>query len=320
MVQAHQSETLSGDRGASPDAARSRENALLRSQLRSTPGFYRLAWGRFKRNKVAVVALAITLFIVIFSLSAGLVSEYITGHDYARNNLRNRLAGPFTDNHALGTDPNGRDLLTRIAYGGRVSLRVAFLAAAATLTIGCTAGAVAGYFGGKIDSILMRLVDVLICLPGLAILLLISTIFTPGPDGLALIIASYGWTGIARLVRGEVLSLRNRDYIEAARVVGAPDRRIIFRHIFPNVMPIVIVWTSLALPGLILAEAALSFLGFGVPIPIPSWGNMLDEGAGHYAQSWWNVFLPGFMIYITVLAINLAGIGLRDAFDPRITD
>jgi peptide/nickel transport system permease protein len=158
----------------------------------------------------------------------------------------------------------------------------------------------------------------LLSLPGLAILLLVSTIYTPGPDGLALVIAVISWTGIARLIRGEVLSLRNRDFIDAARIIGASDARIIVRHIFPNVIPIIVVWISLAIPGLILTEAALSFLGFGVQIPTPSWGNMLEEASGFFTQSWWNVFLPGFLIYITVLAVNLVGIGLRDALDPRL--
>jgi peptide/nickel transport system permease protein len=316
---AHRHATLSADRDSTPvDAASAREAALLRNELRSTPGFYSRAWSRFRQNHVAVAGLIVTIAIVLFVLSAGLISEYVTGYDYAKGNLRNKLQGPFTGDHILGTDPNGRDLLTRVAYGGRISLRVAALAAVAILIIGGTVGSVAGYFGGWIDNLLMRLVDVLLSLPGLAVLLLVSTIYTPGPDGLALVIALISWTGIARLIRGEVLSLRNRDFIDAARVIGVSDFRIILRHIFPNVIPIIVVWISLAIPGLILTEAALSFLGFGVQIPTPSWGNMLEVASGFFTQSWWNVFLPGFMIYITVLSINLVGIGLRDALDPRL--
>jgi peptide/nickel transport system permease protein len=255
---------------------------------------------------------------VLFTLLAGVISTHITGYDYAKGDLRNQLRGPLTKDHILGTDPNGRDLLTRAAYGGRISLRVAGLAAITILLIGGTVGSVAGYFGGWIDSILMRLVDILLSLPGLAVLLLVSTIYTPGPNGLAIVIALISWTGIARLIRGEVLSLRNRDYIDAARVIGVSDGRIIFRHIMPNVIPIIVVWISLAIPGLILTEAALSFLGFGVQIPIPSWGNMLELASGFYTKSWWNVFFPGLLIYITVLSVNLVGIGLRDALDPRL--
>ncbi len=296
------------------------QGALLRNELRATPGFYTRAWRRFRRNEVAVVALGVTAAIVVFVLAAGLISEFVTGYDYARGDLRNKLRGPFVEDHILGTDANGRDLLTRLAYGGRVSLRVAGLATVAILAIGGSVGSVAGFFGGFIDAVLMRLVDVLLSLPGLAILLLISTIFTPGPNGLALVLAALGWTGIARLVRGEVLSLRERDFVDAARVIGASNGRIIFRHIIPNVIPTIVVWISLAIPGLILTEAALSFLGFGVQIPTPSWGNMLQDATAFYSRSWWNVFLPGLAIYITVLAINLVGNGLRDALDPRLND
>jgi peptide/nickel transport system permease protein len=316
---AQRTEAISHDadaRVSSREAARKSE--LLRNEVRASRGFYVRAWYRFRQNHVALAGLVITLAILVFVLSAGLISEHISGVSYAKGNLRNKLQGPLSPNHFLGTDANGRDLLTRLAYGGRISLRVAGLAALAILVIGSAVGSVAGYFGGWIDNLLMRLVDVLLSLPSLAVLLLVSTIYTPGPDGLAIVIALISWTGIARLIRGEVLSLRNRDFVEAARIVGASDARIITRHILPNVVPVIVVWISLAIPGLILTEAALSFLGFGVQIPTPSWGNMLEDASGFFTQSWWNVFIPGFFIYITVLAINLVGIGLRDALDPRL--
>lgn len=297
-----------------------RENALNRNIVTQAPGLARRAWRQFRRNKVSVVALGLVIAIVLFTLSANLISQYVTGYDFAEGDLRGTFQDPFTDDHILGTDPNGRDLLTRVAFGGRISLQVATLAALSILVIGGTAGAVAGYFGGRIDSALMRLVDVILCLPGLAVLLLVSTIFRPGPVALSFVIAVISWPTISRLVRGEVLTLRERDFVDAARVIGASDGRIIFRHIFPNVVPIIVVWISLAIPGLILTEAALSFLGFGVQIPIPSWGNMLQDATAFYTRSWWNVFLPGFAIYITVLSINLVGNGLRDALDPRLND
>ena len=167
---------------------------------------------------------------------------------------------------------------------------------------------------------MLRLVDVLLCLPGLSILILVSALYRPGWVGLALLLAVTSWTGIARLVRGEVLSYRSRDFVDAARVMGASNARIIFRHIIPNVVPVMIIWISLAIPGLILTEAALSFLGFGVRIPTPSWGNMLQEAAPFFTLSWTNIFIPGMAIYITVLAISLIGNGLRDAFDPRLNE
>ena len=166
----------------------------------------------------------------------------------------------------------------------------------------------------------MRFVDVIISIPTIALLLLISVWWRPGPLGLAIIIALLGWTGLARLIRGEVLSLKNRDFVDAARVLGAPNRTIISRHIFPNVISIVIVWASLALPSLIIYEATLSYLGFGVRIPTPSWGNMLDEAYQFIQLNWSYAFLPGFAIFITALAFNLLGIGLRDALDPRLNN
>jgi peptide/nickel transport system permease protein len=297
-----------------------RQRAQLRGQLTKTEGFYQRALRRFRKNHVSMVALFVTIVIVAFALSAGLISEYVTGVSYAEGDLRNKLAGPLIEDHPLGTDANGRDLLTRLAYGGRISLLVATLATLAILLIGGAVGATAGFFGGWIDSALMRFVDVMLSLPEWAILLLISAIYTPGPVGLAFILALTGWTGIARIIRGEVLSLRNRDYVDAARVLGATNGRLILRHIVPNVIPILVVWISLAVPSVILTEAALSFLGFGVQIPTPSWGNMLQDATAFYTRSAWNVFLPGFAIFLTVLSINLVGNGLRDALDPRLND
>ncbi|MBA2277086.1 MAG: ABC transporter permease [Chloroflexia bacterium] len=310
-----------GESIGQPRSERTQETAAAdqRGRLRSTPGFYRRAWRRLRRDKVAMVSLGICVFILLFAFGAPVVSQ-ITGHSYERGDLRSNLLAPGSDSYLLGTDASGRDILTRLAYGGRISLMVAWLSALVALAVGGTVGSVAGYYGGFIDSVLMRFVDMIIAIPGITLLLLLSTLWRPGPVGLALVIASLGWTGIARLVRGEVLSLKNRDYVDAARVVGASNSRIIFRHIFPNVLSLIIVWISLAIPGLIIAEASLSYLGFGVRIPIPSWGNMLDEAKEFYRASWTYVFIPGLAIYITALAFNLLGNGLRDALDPRLND
>lgn len=318
MVQ--RTETLIAE--AEPVAGPRTRSGLERTgvgKVPSSPGFYRRSWRKYRRNKVAMAGLAVMLTIVAFVLGADLVSE-ATGFTYQKGNLRNSLAPPFSEDHLLGTDVNGRDVLTRLAYGGRSSLMVAGLAAIATLFIGGTIGAVAGYFGGIVDSVLMRCVDVLLCLPGLSILILVSTLYQPGPIGLALVLAALSWAGIARLVRGEVLSLRSRDYVEAARVLGASNGRVIFKHIMPNVLPVMIVWISLVIPGIILLEAALSFLGFGITVPTPSWGNMLESAKDYYTKSWTAVFIPGLMIYVTALSIYLVGNGLRDALDPRLND
>jgi peptide/nickel transport system permease protein len=266
---------------------------------------------------VAVSALVVAGMIVIFAFAAPLVS-WFTGYTYTEQDLMNQLLGPGEQGHILGTDGSGRDILTRLAYGGRVSMTVAVLALISAFTIGATVGSVAGFYGGWVDSALMRFVDIVISIPGITVLLLLSVWFRPGPVGLAFVIAALAWTGISRLIRGEVLSLKNRDYIDAARVIGASNTRIIMNHIFPNVVSIAIVWMSLALPGLILYEAALSYLGFGVSIPQPSWGNMLQEANVFYRQSWTFVFIPGFAIYLSALSLNLVGNALRDALDPRL--
>jgi peptide/nickel transport system permease protein len=257
--------------------------------------------------------------IVLFALSADLIAA-ITGHSYWQGALRDQFLPPLSPSFLLGTDANGRDVLVRAAYGGRISLAVALLASLVLLAIGGVVGSISGYFGGFLDAVLMRFVDVLLCVPGLPLLILAFTIYKPGPYGLALFIAVLGWAGGARLIRGEVLSLRSRDYVEAARVLGAPSARIIVQHILPNVVPLIIVSLSLSLPGLILTEAALSFLGFGVQIPTPSWGNMLENAREYFTRSWWNVFIPGFLIFFTVLSISLVGNGLRDALDPRLNE
>jgi len=316
-----QSDVITGSTAAVDAASEARTaGALERAKLRSTPGFYTRAWRRFRRNKVALVALFLTFCIVMFVATAGLLSEYVTGFSYSENHLGTKLSRPGENGYILGSDGNGRDILTRLAYGGRVSLLVAFLATISTLIIGGTVGSVSGYFGGFIDTTMMRLVDVLLSIPTLSLLILISALYHPGYVSLALFIAVVSWAGVARLIRGEVLSLRNRDYVDAARVIGASNGRIIWRHIFPNIIPTIVVWTSLVIPAFIVTEAALSFLGLGVRIPTPSWGNMLQEAQPFYTKNWTNVFFPGFLIYITVLCINLVGNGLRDALDPRLSD
>jgi peptide/nickel transport system permease protein len=176
----------------------------------------------------------------------------------------------------------------------------------------------AGYFGGKIDVVLMRFVDILMSIPPLPLLILVATLFQPGPTGLALILAAVSWTSIARIVRGEVLALRGRDYVDAARVVGASPWRIMLQHIQPNILPIIIVYTSLAIPALIITEATLSFIGVGVQVPTPSWGNMLLEAMQNYRTNLAIVLLPGAFIYFTALAFYLVGSGLRDALDPKL--
>ena len=303
--------------------------AANRDKLRENPGFYTRAWRRLRKDKIAILSLFGLLFIIIFALAAPLVERWV-GVSYSDTNLRAALLPPggvYTDQvtgestrYWLGTDGAGRDLLVRLAYGGRISLMVATLALIFSLLIGMTIGAVAGFFGGVIDNLLMRFVDTLMCIPGITLLLLISVWIQPGPVGLAFVIALLGWTGVSRLIRGEVLALKQRDYVDAARVLGASNASIIVKHIFPNVMSLVIVWASLSLPSLIIYEATLSYLGFGVQMPVPSWGNMLNDAREVFRRSWTFTFIPGLAIMLTALFINLFGNGLRDALDPRLKE
>ncbi|MFN8512267.1 MAG: ABC transporter permease [Thermomicrobiales bacterium] len=319
---------------------------------KKSPGYSARAWRRFRRNKLSLVALCIFALITLISFSAPLVSKFITKQDPASQSLMTKLAKPgstvqtikiggpqsgqrVTQKHWLGSDELGRDVLTRLVYGGRISLSVAFITLILALTIGLLIGSAAGYFGGWTDSILMRAVDVVISVPSLFILILISSmlnnnqlvtrsaIYTNyGWLLLPFVIAAFSWTGISRLIRGEFLSLKSRDYVEAARVLGATNGRIIFRHILPNVVPIIIVWATLIVPGLIILEATLSYLGFGVQIPTPSWGNMLTNANEFLLnpKGRFLMFIPGITIFITALMVNLLGNGLRDALDPRLND
>ena len=320
--------TTMGD-GNEETTTRRSTAAAQREQLQETPGFYTRAWRQLRRDKVAIISMVVLALIVVFALSAPLIEDW-TGHPYTSTNLRAALVAPGTQvldpatgestRYWLGADGSGRDILVRLAYGGQVSLMVASLALIFSVIIGFTVGAVAGFFGGAIDSVLMRFVDVLMCIPSITLLLLISVWIRPGPVGLALVIAAIGWTGMSRLIRGEVLSLKRRDYVDAARLLGASNSAIITRHILPNLVSLIIVYASLSLPSLILYEASLSYLGFGVQMPDPSWGNMLNEARQLFRKSWTFTFIPGMAILITALCINLLGNGLRDALDPRVND
>ena len=293
---------------------------LSRAGRRAPEGFLQQSWRRFRRNRVAVVALVVTFLIVLFSVGAPLISHFITHKNMSEQFLLDRFKPPFSSGYILGADDLGRDELTRLAYGGRVSMMVAGLATLSAFVVGGTLGSVAGYYGRWIDSIIMRFVDVMLSIPALFLLIFINTLFSVGAVVLALVIASVSWMGLARLIRGEVMSLRDRDYVEAARVVGASDARIIARHMFPNVVPLVIVWSTLAVPVFIIVEASLSYLGLGVQVPTPSWGNMLTNAQAFMTHSWSLAVIPGAMIFLTVLCINLLGNGLRDALDPRLSE
>ena len=302
--------------------------ALVAEQksLRDSRSVAQMAWERFRRDRLAVIGGVVMLLLLAVSISAPLLAEKVIGYTPAAIELGAILKAPgyqhpVTGNrHLLGTDDLGRDVLTRAIYGGRVSLYVSFLTVVVAITVGTLVGAVAGYFGGAVDALLMRIVDVVISVPALFLLILISAMFQPGVTGLSLVLASLSWTGVSRLVRAEFLSIRERDYVSAARVMGAGNGRIILRHILPNATSPIIVAATLSLGNVILTETALSFLGMGVRPPTPSWGNMLTQAQTYLYSAPFLIVIPGFFIFITVLAANLMGNGLRDALDPRMSE
>ena len=310
-----------------PGTARGKALAELRFwEEQETPGLMKMAWQRFRRDKLAMAGGAVIIILVLAAICAPLLSKYVTRYTPEEIELGGIIKplgyqkSPDLPVHVLGTDELGRDVLTRVIYGGRVSLYIAFLTVAISLTVGMVIGAVAGFYGGAVGNLLMRFVDIVIAIPSLYLLILIAVVFRPDVSGLALVIASLSWTGVSRLVRGEFLTLKSRDFVDAARVVGAGNMRLIFRHILPNATSSMIVAATLAIGYVILTETALSYLGMGVQPPMPSWGNMLTN-AQQYLYSAPNlIVIPGFFIFITVLAGNLMGNGLRDALDPRLRE
>jgi peptide/nickel transport system permease protein len=274
---------------------------------------WRIVWRRLRRSRSALLGTVIFGLVVVLSAFAGLIAPY------GKNDLDLfNITGPASSDHWLGTDPLGRDVLTRLLYGGQYSLLIGVGSAVIAVAIGIVVGAVAGYYGGRVDSILMRFVDLMLAFPSIFLLLIVAAIL----DGITvtnviLFLAAFGWMWLARIIRGEFLSLKEREFVEAARMIGVPGRRIIFRHLLPNVTGPIIVALTLDIALYILAEATLSFLGFGVKPETPTWGNMLNEARTYSLTHPLLVIAPGLTITIVVLAINFIGDGLRDAFDPK---
>lgn len=238
-------------------------------------------------------------------------------HAPERSNLRSRLKGPSIE-HWLGTDDRGRDVLSRMVWGTRISMTVGFVAVIIAVTIGVIVGALAGYYGGIIDILAQRLIEVMMCIPVFFLIIALIAFLPPSIYNIMVIIGITGWTGVARLVRGEFLRLRESDFATAARASGLSDGRVIFRHLLPNALAPVLVSATFGIAGAILTESALSFLGFGVPPPTASWGEILSQSKRYVDFAWWLVLFPGVAIFVTVTAFNLVGEGLRDAMDPRL--
>ncbi|MCI0556162.1 MAG: ABC transporter permease [Anaerolineae bacterium] len=303
---------------------------------------WRLAWRRFRRHKAAVAALAGMFTILAYIWLGGLffsrglcepTGKYLTSEAYANcNDLAKKLQPPSRE-HPFGTDTIGRDILARTIYGGQISLTIGIFAAIVEVVVGVLIGAVAGYFGGWIDDVLMRITEAMLIIPSLFLLLVLSKALggrVPPIDVLGrtfsgsviviiLVIGFTSWTYLARIVRANVLSLKQLDFISASRALGVSDARIIFRHLLPNTMAPIIVSSTLGVSAAILSESYVSFLGLGVQTPTASWGNMLDTAVKYVQTAPWLWFFPGLFILLTVLCINFIGDGLRDALDPRST-
>jgi len=268
---------------------------------------------RFWKNRMAVAGSVIVVLLFIVSLLAPWFAPY----DPNAIDLKIVLAPP-SGGHPFGTDPLGRDVLSRMIWGAGISLKVGFVATGIALLIGTMLGAVAGYYGRWVDAVIMRFVDIMLCFPSFFLILAVIALLEPSIWNIMIVIGLTGWMGVTRLVRADFISLKERDFVQAARVIGAGDLRIIFLHILPNAMASVLVTATLGVAGAILTESALSFLGIGVQPPTPSWGNILTAGKDNIDIAWWLSFYPGLAILVTVLGYNLLGEGIRDALDPRL--
>ena len=292
-------------------------SSVVMTGASATPSARWRVWRRFLRHRMAVVS---ALFLVLMILVTFPLAPRVTPSDPDRIDLKAIGKAPSLA-HPLGTDLTGRDLWSRLVYGGRVSLSVGVVAVSIYVTLGVLLGSLAGYYGGRVDGWIMRFTEIVMAFPTLIILITIVAIVGPGLFNSMIAIGLIGWTGIARLVRGQILSLRSMDFVTAARAVGSPQRRILVQHILPNVVAPIIVAATFGIAGAILTEAGLSFLGLGIKPPTPSWGNMINEAQQLTVieSKPWIWLGPGLMITLSVLAINFIGDGLRDALDPRMT-
>lgn len=281
------------------------------STLTSPVGSSRLMLRAFARNRMAVLGLVLLMLVLLGAVLGPLISPY----DTVDQNIAERLQAPSLA-HPMGTDQLGRDTLTRVLAGGRVSLAVGSLAMAVALVVGVLVGVLAGFFRGWVDGVLMRLVDLMLSLPDLFLLILASALLGPSFVTIVLIVGLVRWMNLARLIRASFLALQDREFVQAARAVGVRRRRIVTRHLLPNSMSPIIVASTLGVASAILAESTLSFLGLGLQPPAASWGSMLNNAQSQVFTSPWLAVFPGLMIFVTVLAINFVGDGLRDAMDP----
>lgn len=289
-----------------------KENTKQTNKKRSQ---WREVWRMLKKNKMALLGLGILVILVLLALFADVIADYDTV--VIKQNLANRLKGPSAE-HWLGTDEFGRDIFARLVYGARVSLKVGIIAVGISIILGGILGALAGFYGGRIDNIIMRIMDVFLAVPSILLAIAIVSALGPSIINLMVAISISSVPRYARIVRASVLSIRDQEFVEAARAIGANNARIIFRHIIPNSLAPVIVQGTLGVASAILSTAGLSFIGLGIQPPAPEWGSMLSGGRQYLRYAWWVTTFPGVAIMITILSLNLLGDGLRDALDPRL--
>lgn len=265
----------------------------------------------FRRNRTALVGLLIVILLVVAAILAPVIAPY----DPLQPDYTAVQAAPSGD-HLLGTDELGRDLLSRLLWGARISLVIGFLGEGIALTIGLTLGSISGWYGGWIDDVIMRAADIFFAIPSLMFLIVIVSIVEPGPITIFMALGLISWPSETRMMRSQVISIKNMDYVLAARSIGVSTRRMLIQHILPNAIAPMIVLGTLGIAGMVLSESILSFLGLGIQIPIPSWGTMVNTGQNYIFTAWWYAIYPGLAIMITVLGFNFLGDGLRDALDP----
>jgi peptide/nickel transport system permease protein len=294
---------------------------------RRARGYWAEVLHLLRRNRIGFACGIVQAILIVIALAAGPITHGLLHQDPNAQDLAHTFAPPGTGGHLLGSDELGRDTLSRLIVGAQVSLLVAYLTVLLQLVVGGVIGVVAGYYGGWIDTILMRFVDIVLSIPSIYLLILLGslspkigpvTLSTASPVTLAIVIAVISWGGVSRLVRGEVLTVRERDFMLAVRSLGATDVRLMAHHLMPNVLAVVIVAASLSVGNIILTEAALDFIGLGIAPPNASWGNMLSNSQLYFYHSIWQIVLPGLAIFVTVLAMNIFGNALRDALDPRL--
>ncbi len=296
------------------------ETTLSRSWVvRERPSSIQSIWMSLRRRSVALAAMVVLLLTLVVAVTASVLAPY----DPEEVRLLDRLQPPgFVDKdggvHYLGTDPLGRDMLSRMMYGSRISLLVGATTVLIGGTLGLLLGVPSGYYGGMPDDVIMRLADIQLAFPSILLYIAVLAVLGPGLGKVIAILGITGWVTYGRIVRGEVLSIREREYVLAARAVGSSDRRIMARHILPNIFAPFIVVASFAVANAIIAEASLSFLGLGVPPSVPTWGAMLAQSRDYLRDAWWPVTFPGLAIMLTVLSINVVGDWLRDYLDPRL--